>query len=156
MLTKPQHGWSDFSLEDTFSYGLSYLDDIGMEWVAQAIHGLETLNPFCVHGNLEPGRMLCIVSYWNCYIVVEDEDDINRRGRGKEQMIQEYSNTSMLDFCQQLYTDISGNIEEWGSFVDYHHEDWTEKQKKLAGLLEQLRELIAEKEKYFDTKFWFT
>lgn len=46
MLTKPLHGWTDFSLEGTASYGLSYLDDIAFEWVEQAIHGLETLLPF--------------------------------------------------------------------------------------------------------------
>ena len=46
MLTKPINGWSDFQLEGTSLYGLSYLDDIAFEWVDQAIHGLETLTPF--------------------------------------------------------------------------------------------------------------
>ena len=42
MLTKPVYGWSDFQLDGTSTYGLSYLDDIAFEWVDQAIHGLET------------------------------------------------------------------------------------------------------------------
>ncbi len=52
MLTKPQYGWSDFSLNGTSVYGLSYLTDVAFEWVGQAIHGLETLHPFCVKGSL--------------------------------------------------------------------------------------------------------
>ena len=50
MLTKPIHGWSEFKLDGTLRYELSYLDDIAFEWVAQAIHGLETMMPFCVKG----------------------------------------------------------------------------------------------------------
>ena len=41
MLIMPVNGWSDFQLEGTSLYGLSYLDDIAFEWVDQAIHGLE-------------------------------------------------------------------------------------------------------------------
>jgi hypothetical protein len=74
MLTKPIHGWSDFQLDGTSIYGLSYLDDIAFEWIAQAIHGLETMMPFCVKGFLEPNRFLCTVSYWNCHIVCEDDE----------------------------------------------------------------------------------
>lgn len=74
MLTKPYYGWTDFSLEGTSVYGLSYLDDIAFEWLDQAIHGLETMLPFCVKGFLEPGRMLCTVSFWNCHIVIEDDE----------------------------------------------------------------------------------
>lgn len=57
MLTKPMHGWSDFQLAGTSVYGLSYLDDIAIEWVTQAIHGLETMLPFCVKGFLEPNPL---------------------------------------------------------------------------------------------------
>ena len=50
MLTKPYYGWTDFSLEGTSVYGLSYLDDIAFEWLDQAIHGLETMLPFLCQG----------------------------------------------------------------------------------------------------------
>ena len=50
MLSKPLYGWTDFQLEGTSVYGLSYLDDIAFEWMDQAIRGLETLRPFCVAG----------------------------------------------------------------------------------------------------------
>ena len=45
-----------FQLDHTSVYGLSYLDDIAFEWIDQAIHGLETMMPFCVKGFLEPDR----------------------------------------------------------------------------------------------------
>ena len=86
MLTKPYYGWTDFSLEGTSVYGLSYLDDIAFEWLDQAIHGLETMLPFCVKGFLEPGRMLCTVSFWNCHIVIEDDE---REPLKKESVINE-------------------------------------------------------------------
>lgn len=74
MLTKPRGGWTDFSLEGTGTYALSYLDDIAFEWIDQAIHGLETMLPFCVKGFLEPNRILCTVSFWNCHIIIEDDE----------------------------------------------------------------------------------
>ena len=54
----PVNGWTLFSLEGTESQLLSYLDDIAPEWLDQAIHGLKTLQPFCVKGFLEPMRMI--------------------------------------------------------------------------------------------------
>lgn len=155
MLTKPQAGWSDFSLKGTSVYGLSYLDDVGIEWVEQAIHGLETLNPFCVHGNLEPGRMLCVVSYWNCYIFYEHEG-VGPFKEDKDKVLEYLSHTSMIDFCQCLYDDISGSVDEWASFVDYDQKDFNEKRQRLVQCLERLRELIEEKREFFGSNRFFT
>ena len=146
MLTKPINGWSDFQLEGTSIYGLSYLDDIAFEWVEQAIHGLETLMPFCVKGFLEPNRFLCTVSYWNCHIVCEDDE---REPLDMEDVINEISHTSMLRFCQYLYDDISQNIDEWVSFVDYQDIDIAKRKEDLEQKLKRLKELITEKEVNF-------
>ena len=110
MLTKPDCGWSDFSLDGTAVYPLSYLDDIPFEWLDEAIHGHEILNPFCVKGFMEPGRFICVVSFWNCHIICEDEDKdpLNRKNT-----IHETSHTSMLQFSQQLYDGISENLDDW-------------------------------------------
>lgn len=134
MLSKPECGWSYFKLEGTSEYGLSYLDDIAFEWLDVAIYGLKTLLPFCVKGFLEPRRFLCIVSYWNCHIVIEGD----KRGKlCKKEVEIEYSNTSMIEFCQFLYDDINNNFEEWVDFVcDAYDED---------GLLEKKRSLLIEK-----------
>lgn len=146
MLTKPKHGWSDFQLEGTSIYGLSYLDDIAFEWVNQAIHGLETMMPFCVKGFLEPNRFLCTVSYWNCHIICEDDE---RLPLDKEDVINEIAHISMIQFCKYLYYDISQNIDEWVSFVDYEEVDKVQRKEELEQKLEQLKKLIAEKEEYF-------
>lgn len=146
MLTKPQYGWTDFGLEGTCMYGLSYLDDIAFDWVGQAIHGLETMLPFCVKGFLEPGRLLCTVSYWNCYIVVEDEE---RHPLKPENVHVAYSHTSMLEFCKCLHSDVSASIDEWVSFMDYRTDGLVEKKKRLVQDLAKLSRLISEREELF-------
>lgn len=157
MLTKPVAGWSDFQLNGTSIYGLSYLDDIAFDWLEQAIHGLETMLPFCVKGFMEPGRFLCIVSYWNCHIICEDDDIYPL---DKDDINIEYSHTSMIDFCKYLYQDIKTDIDEWVTFVydeEYDEEsDLNEKRKDIECKLERLKELIAEKEKDFGkTRYFF-
>ena len=146
MLTKPVYGWSDFQLEGTGVYGLSQLDDIAFEWVEQAIHGLETMRPFCVKGFLEPNRFLCTVSYWNCHLVCEDDE---RYPLNQEELIHELSHTSMLQFCQWLYEDVSQNINEWASFVDYEDLDIDKRKAELDQKLECLKNLIAERTEWF-------
>lgn len=152
MLTKSKYGWTDFSLEGTCTYELSYLDDIPMEWIDQAIHGLENLLPFCVKGYLEPGRMLCTVSYWNCHIIYEEDE---RTPLEPDDVSNEFSHTSMLDFCKMLYTDLSACIDDWASFVDYGNVDVAAKKTQLITKLARLKELIEENKVNFDNNHTF-
>ena len=152
MLTKPIHGWSDFQLDGTSIYGLSYIDDIAFEWVAQAIHGLETMMPFCVKGFLEPNRFLCTVSYWNCHIVCENDE---RYPLDKEDVTNEFSHTNMLQFCQYLYDDISQNIDEWVTFFAYEEIDSVKKKEDLIQKLKHLKDLISKRVEYFDENHCF-
>lgn len=152
MLSKPDCGWSDFLLEGTSKYGLSYLDDIALEWVDQAIHGLETMQPFCVKGFLEPGRFLCMVSYWNCHIILEDE---NRAPFGRDSVGYELSHTNLLQFCKYLYEDVSQNLDEWAAFVSYDGEVNQKRKKVLAKKLASLKKLIAQREERFSGKYCF-
>lgn len=151
MLSKPNAGWTDFQLEGTSAYGLSYLDNIPFEWLDQAIHGLETLLPFCVKGFMEPGRFLCVVSYWNCHIICEGEDN---KQLLKDDISAEYSHTSMLNFCKSLYNDINTNYEAWVSFCGYQG-DLEKDRIKLRKLLDRLGNLISEKEECFDARRCF-
>ena len=148
MLSKPQYGWTEFCLSGTSTYQLSYLDDIAFDWVDQAIQGLHTMLPFCVKGFLEPNRFLCVVSYWNCHIIIEnDGDDIFR----DDDVHTEYAHTSMLDFCRLLHHDISNNIDDWVSFADYHgrKEASAERKAKLIEKLKTLEKLIEISENRF-------
>ncbi len=148
MLSKPKYGWSDFQLEGTAVYSLSYLDDIAYEWLEQAIHGLETLMPFCVKGFMEPERFLCLVSYWNCHIICEDDES---EPLAEEEIVHEVSHTSMLQFCQQLYDDISKNIDEWVAFADYRYSKFVNRKRKddLPKKLIYLKKLISKREQDF-------
>lgn len=106
MLTKPHYGWTEFKLEGISEYSLSYLNNIVFEWLDQAIHGLETLKPFCLEGFLEPNRFLCIVSYWNCHIITEYDD---KEPLEDGDITSEYSHINMIQFCQALLEQLNLN-----------------------------------------------
>ena len=146
MLTQPAYGWSDFQLDGTSVYGLSYLDDIAFEWVDQAVYGLELMLPFCVKGFLEPNRFLCTVSYWNCHIICENDE---RYPLDKEDITYEISHTNMLQFCQHLYDDINQNLSEWTSFISYRDVDIIQRKKVLAQKLIKLKKLISKRKECF-------
>ena len=156
MLSKPEAGWSDFCLEGTSVYGVSYLDDIAFEWIDQAIHGLKTMQPFCVKGCLEPRRFLCMVSYWNCHIIIEDDGP---QPLDNEDIIVEYSHTNMLEFCKYLHKDISENVGEWTRFVDYSYEEdeafFENKEMALRERLKTLECLILSHERDFSAGSYF-
>ena len=138
ILSAPYSGWVSFQLIGTNIYELSYLDDIPFDWIEQAINGLRTDNPFVVRGNLEPDRFLCIVSYYNCHIICENEGDIDYR----EGVIQEYSHTGMLSFCQSLHDDIRNNLNAWVHWLGSSNTDYSERESKLIEQLNTLQELI--------------
>ena len=159
MLTAPDAGWTDFKLGSKETrYSLSYLTDIAVEWLDQAIHGLETLEPFSVHGFCEPGRMICTVSYWNCYIIFEGDD----RNDKCESVYTVHEN--MIEFCRKLYSDIDSNLEEWVHWNDvYLNEEVEEafkeaanrKKKALQSRLDTFQKLIADKSECFDEHHCF-
>lgn len=50
MLSKPQYGWTEFKLDGTKKYNLSYLDDIAFEWLDQSIWGAREYEPILCEG----------------------------------------------------------------------------------------------------------
>ena len=158
MLTKPDAGWTDFQLEGTKSYGLSYVNDLPVEWMEQAIHGLETLQPFCVEGFMEPNRFLCVVSYWNCHIITEYD---GKSPLSEGNVASEYAQVSMLDFCKMLCRDIEEYLDDWVNFfaLDHYEADseriLEEKKIALEGKLSRLKNLVAEKEEHFGEHRFF-
>ncbi len=143
MLGKPDAGWALFELgsEET-AYDLSYVTDVAMEWLTQAIHGLKTLDVFSVHGYCEPGRVVCTVSYWCCYVIFE-EDGRAPACQGVHQL-----HVSMLDFCEKLYQDISENLDAWVHW-DEEDEDVPVREAALREKLNELKSLIEEKREDF-------
>lgn len=113
MLSQPDCGWTDFQLEGTKQYSLSYLTDVPMEWLTQAIHGLTNRCPFCVTGFMEPDTLLCVVCNQHCHILYEYDHD---------KLLQEtdiphnYARVGMVQFCQMLHDDIAHHLEDWVTF----------------------------------------
>lgn len=151
MLGAPEDGWSKFSLGKQ-TFWLSHLTCVPIEWLDQAIHGLETLEPFIVHGQLEPTRLLCIVSYWECHIIVEEQNP-------KEPMLDdEYSETdqvSMIEFCQMLYEDILNNFNKWQYWrLDDDDRPYIKK-RELRSRLKKLEHLISKRSCCFEKNSFF-
>ncbi len=168
MLSKPDSGWTYFQLGRE-SYRLSYLTDVALEWLTQAIHGLETLDVFSVHGFSEPGRMICTVSYWSCYIIFEDD--------GPAPICEgvDHIHVNMIDFCKKLYQDIDSNFDSWVHWDDDElerslvdpaddgdaggedkmEEAIRERQRKLRNKLCELKKRIEENEEYFNGGCFF-
>ena len=175
MLSKPEYGWTHFQLGNETEYRLSYLTDVAYDWLTQAIHGLETMDVFSVHGFSEPGRMVCTVSYWSCYIISEDD------GPAPTCEGVQHVHVNMIDFCKRLYHDIDSNFNGWvhwddgsvecsaeesidddvdGAELDKQIADKTEeafqnRERILREKLDKLKKLIEENEDYFDNGCFF-
>ncbi len=167
MLSRPEDGWTIFQLGNETRYRLSYLTDVAVDWLTQAIHGLKTLDVFSVHGFSEPGRMVCTVSFWSCYIIFEDD--------GPAPICEgvQHVHVNMIDFCKKLYRDVDGALDAWVHWDDDSLECGDEapshgepaasgpeeavraREKKLRGLLDELKRLIEENEENFDDGAFF-
>jgi len=138
MLSKPQHGWTCFTLGD-YAYYLSYLSNVPMDWLDRAIFGLETLLPFEVYGYCEPGRMVCTVGFSECRIIFEDDK------RHKDDSSFEIVPINMLDFCKKLHEDFSAYIDDWTQWnVSYKLT-----KEDIQSRLDRLQRLIHIKENCF-------
>ena len=134
MLSKPQHGWTTFSLGHR-CYSISFLTNVPLDWLEKAIGGLDTLLPFEVSGYCEPGRVVCTVAFSQCHVFYENEK------HQKEESSYELVPVNMLDFCQSLYDDISGSIDDWQSWSP----SYAMSKEDLLCRLERLQKLIKVK-----------
>lgn len=143
MLGKPENGWALFQMgSGETGYDVSYVTDVAMDWLSQAIHGLETEDVFSVHGYCEPGRVVCTVSFWNCYVIFEDD------GRAPACHGVHHLHVSMLDFCRMLHRDISQNLDDW---IHWDSDDPPpERANELKTRLNRLEQLIREKKEDFE------
>ena len=138
MLSKPQHGWTTFSLGHR-CYSISFLTNVPLDWLEKAIGGLDTLLPFEVSGYCEPGRVVCTVAFSQCHVFYENEK------HQKEESSYELGPVNMLDFCQKLHEDISDHIDDWqkwGYSYNVTKED-------LQSRLDRLQKLINVKANCF-------
>lgn len=134
MLSKPQYGWTDFSLGES-CYGLSYITNIPLEWLDRAIFGLESLLPFEVRGQCEPGELVCAVDMTQCSICFKE----GMHSRCTVVPI------NMLDFCKLLHADISACVDAWTNWNPVYQTT----KEQLQARLDRLQMLIRVKENCF-------
>lgn len=139
MLSKPEHGWSEFSLGES-CYSISYLTNVPLDWLDRAIFGLETLLPFEVDGYCEPGRMVCTVDFSESHIFFENGE------RDKQNSFCEVIPINMLDFCEQLHKDITDNIDDWQKW----NSSYSLTKEELQFRLDRLKKLIYVKANCFN------
>ncbi len=155
MLSRPEDGWTYFRLGNESHYRLSYLTDVAADWLTQAIHGLDTMDVFSVHGFSEPGRMICTVSFWSCYVIFEDDGP----APGCDEI--HHLHVKMIDFCKWLCRDVENDLDAWVHWDDEDEEGpeaeaaALAREQKLRGLLGELKRLTAEKECLFDDGCFF-
>ena len=164
MLSVPKHGWTSFHLGNSqYGYALSYLEDVPIEWLKEAIHGLEMFSPFTVTGFLEPDHMICTVGWRNCYFFHECKAEEEPSLTVHRQPI------NMLEFCKTLHTDIADHLDEWvewdnpalqANACEYNEEEdemifhqdlylelYQERKDEIQRLLGRLAELIQQRER---------
>ena len=138
MLSKPQHGWTEFSLGAIY-YSISYLTNVPLDWLERAIFGLETLLPFEVYGYCEPGRMVCAVDFSECRIIFENN------ARNKQNSSCEVIPINMLDFCKKLHEDITDHMDDWHKW----NPSYSLTKEELLSRLDRLKKLIQVKASCF-------
>ena len=138
MLSRPEDGWTYFQPGKENRYRLSYLTDVAVDWLTQAIHGLETMDVFSVHGFSEPGRMVCTVSYWSCYVIFEDDGP----APVCEDITHLHINMIEESFDAWVHWD-DDSLEEGGE------EAVRARAEKLRALLGELKRLVGENEDCF-------
>lgn len=99
MLSKPEFGWTNFSLGNIKVSISNIFTPLPQGWIEEAIRGLQHNQPFVVYGWCEPEYIFCTVTENFCYVVHENTF--------------EFVNLTMKDFCKILYSDISQSISEW-------------------------------------------
>ena len=101
MLSKPEYGWTTFSLPGTSEYELSDLDDLPMHWLADAIYGLENKRAFCVSNNMELEELYCVIDWYGSFIVIA-EDDCGLEREDNVVAIEYSPTTTTMSFCKML------------------------------------------------------
>lgn len=138
MLSKPQHGWTDFSLGDSY-YSISYLTNVPLDWLERAIFGLETLQSFEVYGHCEPGSMVCTVDFSECRIFFKDDK------HHKNDIPLVIVPINMLDFCKKLHEDVLAYIDDWSKWNASNNLS----KEDIQSRLDRLQKLIHLKENRF-------
>ncbi|MBR4441904.1 MAG: hypothetical protein IKS52_01360 [Clostridia bacterium] len=119
MLTKPDCGWTKFSLDGKNAYYLGYVTDVAMEWLDAAVFGLTYDNPIIVKGFCEPGWMVCAATWDECRVWFEDSIDPPDIFRMEPEAVYP---VDRLAFCREMVEDITNHLSAWVDWELYDEE----------------------------------
>jgi len=113
MLSRPDAGWTEFSLNGERLSSFSYTTpDFPWSWLQAAIKGLEKSAPIELTGDGETDSMNLTVCQDHCYFYTEQERLCSWRAGKLSWEVRSFS-VSQVEFCRRLYQDISASVMEW-------------------------------------------
>ncbi len=136
MLSKPENGWTVFSLGD-FQAEVSYLVDIPFDWLISCKNALKHNIPLSFFLELE-GETCLLTSYgYDTHII------INRRDGGYQ--LKTVRNVNFMDVSDMLLKDIRLYFDDWVTWYDFEQTEADFARRRAA-----LKALIEETETYLD------
>jgi len=146
MLSRPDAGWTEFSLNGEKLFSISYTTpDFPWSWLQAAIEGLEKSASIELTGDGETDIMNLTVCQDYCYFYTELERLRSWRAGKLSWEVRTFP-VSRLEFCRMLYQDISATIMEWEQWDYSRYVYDKDSEKDLSSLLKRLKELIEAKE----------
>lgn len=130
MLSKPQAGWSEFTLGE-FKAHASFLTDIPFDWLRGCINGLKHVIPaaFFIDGE---GVTCYIISDYCVTYIINDGSVLTSVRVGLDR------------FAEMLVQDIRENLEEWIWWCDVplNEERYANRKAMLLALLDETQQCL--------------
>ena len=146
MLSKPENGWTVFSLGD-FQAEVSYLVDIPFDWLISCKNALKHNIPLSFFLELE-GETCLLTSYgYDTHII------INRRDGGYQ--LKTVHNVNFMDVSDMLLKDIRLYFDDWVTWYDFEQTeaDFARRRAALKALIEETETYLAACAKRYNKRF---
>ena len=146
MLSKPENGWTVFSLGD-FQAEVSYLVDIPFDWLISCKNALKHNIPLSFFLELE-GETCLLTSYgYDTHII------INRRDGGYQ--LKTVRNVNFMDVSDMLLKDIRLYFDDWVTWYDFEQTeaDFARRRAALKALIEETETYLAACAKRYNKQF---
>lgn len=146
MLSKPEIGWTVFTLGD-FQAEVSYLVDIPFDWLISCKNALKHNIPLSFFLELE-GETCLLTSYgYDTHII------INRRDDGYQ--LKTVHNVNFMDVSDMLLKDIRLYFDDWVTWYDFEQTEavFARRRAALKALIEETETYLAACAKRYNKQF---
>ena len=136
MLSKPDIGWTVFSLGD-FQAEVSYLVDIPFDWLISCKNALQYNIPASFFLELE-GESCIVTSYgYDTHIIIEKRDDGYK--------LKTIHAVDFMDLSAMLLKDIRQYFEDWVTWYDFEQTeaDFARRRTELKALIEETETFLT-------------